>query len=324
MTNITPISENKPYKDPLKKLSILSYSNEAGAAIAEIAPRFGSVLWIPTFMYLGADIYDKYKNDQDNYNPSTKRAFKQTVYQGITNLLALPTVIYGGQCLVSPLGRIDKSGISGNAKDAIYKHIKDVIEEAHGDTLDNLENFQKFVISTLQNKIEARSNEKNTINFLKKIYNKIFTQRYTLLRGNKDKIIEFARLNTQKAFEIFTKLKNNDTKNIPKLVNKKYHEALPAMREMYMDDYSYHAAKTALKELQNAMIFKNKILKTAGGITALFLLANPVNKFVDKYVMKKFVNPQIDNFTPNIIYNSKIKQILDGINNSQENNTAIN
>lgn len=50
----------------------MSYSSEVGTAISEIAPKLGASLFAPTFMYLGADIYDKYKNDKDSYNPSGK------------------------------------------------------------------------------------------------------------------------------------------------------------------------------------------------------------------------------------------------------------
>ena len=64
------------YHDPLNRPIpvLMSYSSEIGTAISEIAPKLGAALWAPTFMYLGADIYDKYKNDKDNYNPSAKRA----------------------------------------------------------------------------------------------------------------------------------------------------------------------------------------------------------------------------------------------------------
>ena len=105
---ITPVDS---YKDPLNSNSavLMSYSNEVGTAISEIAPKLGTALWAPTFMYLGADIYDKYKNDKDNYNPSAKRALKRAIFQGITCLVALPAVIFAGQCAVSPLGSLDKT-----------------------------------------------------------------------------------------------------------------------------------------------------------------------------------------------------------------------
>ena len=63
--NKTINNEKKKYHDPLNKgvFVVLSNSNEIGTAISDIAPKLGAALWAPTFMYLGADIYDKYKND---------------------------------------------------------------------------------------------------------------------------------------------------------------------------------------------------------------------------------------------------------------------
>lgn len=308
MAIVEPVSNKNKYKDPLSKNAALfmSYSNEAGTAIAEIAPKLGTALWAPAFMYLGADIYDKYKNDKDNYNPSTKRAFKQAVYQGVTNLIALPAVILAGQWIVSPIGRIDKSGISANAKDAIYKHTKEVIEQAHGSSLASRELFVNTVKTTLENKINARNNEKKTINIFKKLYNTFFSKRYALNGNNKDKLLAFAQKNSEKTFDILTALKNSDIKKIPKNVYKKYHNILPLMKEMYREeDYAYQASRTALKEFQTSLIFKNKLLKTISGLTALILLVKPVNKFVDKQIMKKYIEPQIDNFSINFVNASK-------------------
>ena len=43
------------------------YSSEIGATVNEIAPKLTFALWVPSFMYLGADIYDKYKNDKNEF-----------------------------------------------------------------------------------------------------------------------------------------------------------------------------------------------------------------------------------------------------------------
>lgn len=76
-------------------------------------------------------------------------------------------------------------------------------------------------------------------------------------------------------------------KKIPHKVLKKYNKILPVMKEMYKDgDYSYQATRNALKEYQNSLIFKNKLLKTLSGLGTLFLLATPINTFVDKQLMK--------------------------------------
>lgn len=304
---ITPLSNTpgeQKYKDPLsqKTLVLMSYSNEVGTAISEIAPKLGTALWAPTFMYLGADIYDKYKNDKDSYNPSGKRAFKRAIFQGMTSLIALPAVIYAGQCLVSPLSRMQKSGISGNAKDAVYRHTKDVIDQTHGDALESYEKFKNIITKSLENKLDARKNEKKSVsNFFKKVVH-FFTEKYPLVGADKKKLLDFAEDNAKKTFEIAEALKNNDKKKVPYKIYHKYQKLLPKMKEMYKEaDYSHHATRTALKEYQNSLIFKNKLLKTVGGFIALGIFAAPVNEFVDKKIMKKYINPGIDQISHEFI-----------------------
>ena len=291
-------TSNKPkkhkYQDPLnKKVPVLmSYSNEVGTAISEIAPKLGMALWAPTFMYLGADIYDKYKNDKDNYNPSARRALKRAIFQGLTSLVALPAVIFAAQSAISPLAQFDKWGISGNTKDAIYKHTKSVIDQAHGDSLASYENFREVVLSTLENKMKARNNEKRTINTFKKLYNLLFTERYAVVSTDKAKILAFAEDNARKTYDLLIGLKHNDKKKVPHRI------------------------------YQKSQIFKNKLLKTFGGITALVLLANPINAFVEKQIMKKFISPGIDQISREVVSESKIKNIFNNmpITNSDEKN----
>lgn len=304
------------YQDPLnKKVPVLmSYSNEIGTAISEIAPRLGAALWAPTFMYLGADIYDKYKNDKDSYKPSGKRALKRAIFQGMTSLIALPAVIFAAQSAISPLAQFDKWGINGNTKDAVYKHTKSVIDQAHGSALDSYEEFNRVIKTTLENKIRSRKSEKRTANFFKRAWNKLFTQRYTLLSADKAKILTFAEANAKNTFEILTALKNEDKHKIPHRIYKKYKKTLPIMKEMYKDgDYSHQATRNALIEYQKSLIFKNKLLKTLGGFTALILLANPINNFVDKQIMKKFISPGIDQISEGFVNESKMKTIFNNM-----------
>lgn len=323
----TKKNTQEKYRDPLsKKLPVMmSYSSEVGTAISEIAPKLGTALWAPTFMYLGADIYDKYKNDKTSYNPSAKRALKRAIYQGLTSIVALPAVIIAGQFIASPLGKLGKAGISGNAKDAVYKHIKNVIDQAHGSALDNYESFNRIITETLENKIKVRNNEKKTINPFKRFYNKYFTDRYDLLSSDKDKIIKFAKENALATFNIKNALKHGDKSKIPNKVYNKYNDILPAMKEMYKEgDYAYQATRNALKEYQNSLIFKNKLLKTIGGLGTLFLLATPINTFVDKQLMKKYIGPGIDQISHSFVNESRMKSIFndmkDRITNQNDKN----
>ena len=87
---------------------------------------------------------------------------------------------------------------------------------------------------------------------------------------------------------------------------------------MYKDaDYSHQATRNALIEYQKSLIFKNKMLKTFGGFTALILLANPINNFVDKQIMKRFINPGIDQISKNLVYDTKMKTIFSNMEASK-------
>ena len=309
------------YKDPLNQPAavLFSYSNEIGTAIYEIAPKLGTALWAPTFMYLGADIYDKYKNDKDNYNPSAKRAFNRTIYQALTSIVGIPAAIILGKYIISPLGKLDKTGISGNAKDAVYRHTRDVISQVHGIDLGNETNFKKIINSTLENKIKSRKNEKKTINIFSRIYNKLFTTRYHLLNESEDKILKFADKNAEQTFRLLKALKNDDRKNIPSKIYKTYQKVLPTMKETYNEaDYSYQATRHALMEYQTSLIFKNKLIKTFSGLAVLLLMAKPINDFVDKQIMKKVITPGIDQLMENTINNSKLKDIFNNLNKKHE------
>ena len=316
VSQITTNTQNTKYQDPLNKPIpvLMSYSNELGTAISEIAPKLGTALWAPTFMYLGADIYDKYKNDKDNYHPSAKRALKQAVFQGLTSLIALPLVILAGQYAVSPIAKFTGAKISTNAKDAIYKHTKDVIDQAHGFALKSKEDFKNIVANTLENKIKARKNEQKTKNIIKKIYINHFTSRYDLLHSNESRVLKFASENAERTFDIMTALKNNNKHAVPSGIYRKYNRILPVMKEMYNEgDYSYQATRTALKEYQSSLIFKNKLLKTLGGFASLILFANPVNDFDNKKIMKEYINPGIDQISKGFVNDSKLKTIFNDL-----------
>lgn len=308
------------FHDPLNQWGIkcMSYSNEVGTAISEIAPRVGAALWAPTFMYLGADIYDKYKNDKNGFNPSAKRALERAIFQGITTLIALPAVIFAGQKIVSPIARLSKFGISTNAKDAVIKHTRAVIDQSRGEILDSYDKFSKVVITTLKNKLDARKNEKKTVNIFKKVIN-FFTDKYPMVNSNRERLLAYAEENAKKVFEIKTALQNGDKKSVPGKIMRKYNSVLPAMKEMYGHDYSRHALRTSLKEYQNSLIFKNKLLKTLGGFIALTIFAGPVNKYVENTVMKKYINPEIDQISREFVTNSRMKAVFSEMDRRKSN-----
>ncbi len=286
----------KKYKDPLNSwtLKALSFTNEIGTGLNEIAPKVTFALWIPTFMYLGADIYDKYKNDQNEYCPSRKRGVKQAIGQGLTSFILPAGAILLGQKLTSPIGKLISDNLSLNAREEVYNHTKNVIDQAIGEHFDDKTKFKKFLSETLTNRTNALKNTKQTDNIFKKAY-RYLTGYFALADSDPDKLAYFAGKNADRIFEIKELLeKDVPNEKIPKKIYKKYHETKPIMQKTYGDDFAHHALKTALKEYQNKQIVRNKLVKTFGGLVSLVLLIKPINMFVDKVLMPKYIAPSIN------------------------------
>ena len=164
-------TEEKKYKDPLNSwgIRVLTYSSEIGATVNEIAPKMTFALWVPSFMYLGADIYDKYKNDKNEYSPSSKRAVKESIRQALTFFILPTAATIVGQKMTSPVGKLISDKLSINAKDGIYRHTKNVIEQATGDNFSTKESFKNFLRQSLENKVNELNATKKSDNIFKKL-----------------------------------------------------------------------------------------------------------------------------------------------------------
>ena len=312
------IHKNKPYKDPLKNplLVAASYSNEIGTAIIEIAPKVGTALWAPALMYLGADIFDKYKNDKNKFDPSAKRAFERTVYQGVSGYLFMPLLIFCAQNLVSPLARLTKDGISTNAKDAVFKHTREILSQIEGENFDNPDKFKQVLETTLRARIKNYKHEKNETNFFKRLF-KLNLVKSALTVNNEDKIINFALKNADKMYELKQNLVNNNFQDVPRMIKKDYLKSVTGLKIFGETNFT-PALKSSLQKLQNMNIFKNKILKTLGGFVPIIFLSKPVNHFVEKVIVNKYIDLGIDEITKGFVHNTRFKRTF---NEMDKNNT---
>ena len=66
------------------------------------------------------------------------------------------------------------------------------------------------------------------------------------------------------------------------------------MQKIYGKDYTENALKTALKDYQNYLIVKNKIIKTIGGVISCLLFTQPISYLVNKILMPKYITPSMD------------------------------
>ena len=97
--------KEKKYVDPLANWPMrgLGYTNDIGVAISEIAPTASRLFWVPSLMYFGADVYDKYKNKGNKYDPNGPRAFSQAVFQAFASIILPATFGHIGQSAFSQI-----------------------------------------------------------------------------------------------------------------------------------------------------------------------------------------------------------------------------
>lgn len=301
--------EKKKYSDPLNNwgLRAMSYTNEIGTTVYEIAPKVTFALWIPTFMYLGADIYDKYKNDKNHYAPSAKRGVENAISQGISSFLLPTLAILIGQKSASPIGVLFKDKLTINAKDTLIRHSKDVIDQAISERFDNKDKFKEMLKNSLENKIQARKREKHTYNIFNRIH-KSLRGDYSITTADKSRLNTYAGKLADDLFEIKSALlQGKKPSKISNRIFKRYLETTPIMKKMYGDDYTNQALKTAMKDYLNSLIVKNKLTKTLGGLISLILLIKPIDIFVDKIIMPKYIEPGIDIVSEKLAESNKMR-----------------
>ena len=86
ITTITPrntsfCADNKTingdgeYRDPLMRWPLrgAAFTNEVGEALRPIIGEYATLSWVPALMYIGADVYDKYKNNNTEYNTESNK-----------------------------------------------------------------------------------------------------------------------------------------------------------------------------------------------------------------------------------------------------------
>lgn len=304
------------YDDPLNYwwVKAATYSNEVGTTIREMAPKLGQALWIPSIMYLGADIYDKYKNDKNHYDPSGKRGLERVIYQGVAGFLLPSGAIYLGQKLTSPVIKLFNRKLSINAQETTLEYLRNSVNQCIGGIYDDKQKFKNFLLNSLENKIAACRNEKKTDNYYRRII-KLCNGSYALAREDKEKILEFADKNLDRMFEIQQALKKGvKPKGISSSCYKKYLKEAPVLEKIYGKDNANDALGFALKNFETRRLFKYKVLKTIGGLISLALFAKPIDYFVSDILMPKIVDPGLRRFNDAILDRSALK--------SQIKNTA--
>lgn len=291
--------ENQNYNDPLMKWPVrgLAYSNELGAALSEIAPTLGVLLWFPAMLYFGADIYDKYKNEQTSYSPNKGRGTKQAIFQLLASVILPTGAVIGGQKAASMMGVLGKSGLSLQTQEEIISFLQKFSARRHlGKFTDDMPSFKKHFEESITTKREKLVRNNKSKNPLQWVHSLIFKRNHpeSIALSQKDRVLQYADKNINQMFKIYNNLVNNQR---PAEFTDKLWKKFNTLKENYAKDPDYKAtyirdaAEDVILKFQKSQIRNAKLLKTLGGFVALGLAIKPIDNFVENVIIKKGVEP---------------------------------
>ena len=293
--------EQQGYRDPLKQwpLKGMLYTSELAAVLSGVSPKLGNALWVPTIMYYGADIYDKYKNENDSYNPSAKRGLKQAVFQAVSGVVLPTVVVKASEKTMSVLNSLTKDGLTTQAKQEVIEHSLSYMQSNSLHSFsNNIEGYkQGFKDSILTIARDSRG-EFKTLSPAKKVLAILnpFKKIDTMAFAREKKLAAYAEKQVDMIFGIRDSLmKNQKPKQLSKKLFKKFQEVQGEYQKIYpADKYLGKAAKSIIKEHHATQLLNNKTIKTVGGFIGLLLLMKPIDDFTEKIVIKKTVEPGLD------------------------------
>ena len=293
------------YQDPLRKwpLKGLAYSNELGAVISPISPKLGAALWVPALMYFGADIYDKYKNDNTYYDPSSKRGLKEAIFQALASVVLPTLAVHSGQKAISIANRLTKTGLTTQTKEDAIEFALDFMEKSSlHKNLDKIDDYKSNLKASLDNVLIDNLGEYHSKTTLQKVLGHIFSHKKyeELSLANKEKLSQFMDKKVDTMFKMREELMQNKK---PRELSNRLFRKFIGLQDSYLKEfgdqkYMGKAAKSIIKDFEKSEIFKTKMIKTLGGFIALGLLIKPIDHFVEHIVIKKTIEPHLDKIIP--------------------------
>lgn len=283
-TNSTYKKEAQEYRDPLMKWPLrgAAFTNEIGEVLRPMIGSTANLFWIPVFLYIGADVYDKYKNDGDVCAPSSLRMMKQACFQGLASIILPVMAIKLGQSLFSLLGLTNKDKLTYNTQDKINTIAQTFVTNGNMKLCNKDENecINKFK-DIIENNFDYNKNK----NFISKGFKKF---KSTLKIDTAENIQKYANKTIKELIET-NKMLKNPTDEFKK--NKLYLNFKLAIKN---GETKSVATKNALIKMLKNNTTNSRITKTLGGLIAVGISINPVDKFVEHFIIGKYLGPKID------------------------------
>ena len=273
------------YKDPLMNWPLrgAAFTNEVGEALRPIIGNAANMTWVPALMYIGADVYDKYKNDQTEYSPDSKRCLKQAIFQGLASVFLPVVAVKLGQNAFSQFGKFTEDKISLNAKEHVSKVAEQFIANGKMRAYDGRdEECIKEFLDHVSDSMDFSNKKKSLKNTFK-----IFSL------DKKENVEKYSIKTIKNLIQMRKDLLNPTTEVKAGGWYSKYIKALKSGQTESV------VVKSVLTNFQKGQLMKGNFIKTIGGFCALGLAIKPIDHFVENVLIGKYVGPQIDNFKIN-------------------------
>ena len=276
--------ETKDYKDPLMKWPLrgAAFTNEVGEGLRPIIGSYATLFWAPVFLYIGADIYDKYKNNGTEYDPNSARLIKEASFQGLASVLLPLATIKGGQNLFSLFGLGSKNKIAFNSEEKVIELAKTYV--ANGN-MRAYENNEQEGINKFKDIVKNNLEFKKSKNFISKTLYKI---QKALKINTPEKIEKYAENVIKELIETRKLLLNPTDEFKTNVLFSNYELALNNGETKSV------ATKSVLTKMLNNKTLKSRFIKTIGGFIAIGFAINPIDKFVEHTIINKYLGPKID------------------------------
>ena len=274
--------ETGEYKDPLMQWPLrgAAFTNEVGEALRPVIGGYATLSWAPALLYIGADVYDKYKNDQTEYSPDSRRCLKQAIFQGMASVFLPLIAVKAGQNTFAQTGKFSEDKISINSKEHVANAAEHFIANGKMHAFDGkdeecIKEFTNNVLSSMD-----YNNKKSSIKNLFKVFR----------LDSKEKVERYS----EKTIKELIKLRKDLLNPAEEFKSNKWYKAYEA--DLKKGQTPSVAVKSVLTNYQQAKMLKGKAVKTLGGFVALGMAIKPIDHFVEEILIGKYVGPEIDRY----------------------------
>ena len=281
------------YKDPLMHWPLrgAAFTNEVGEALRPLIGKYATLSWVPALLYIGADIYDKYKNDQTEYSPNSNRALKQAIFQGMASIFLPLVAVKAGQNIFSLFGYATKERLTINTKEQVDKLAQAFVANGNmsaykDNELECINKFKDIVKNNIDYKKNRYTDKNSFIRLICRIESKILKK---IVEGKQKNLDSYAQ---ETIIELITKRKNLLSPSKEVLLSKEYTDYKQLLDKGQTKSV---AVKSVLNKAIEKKSLNGKFIKTLGGFLALGFAIAPIDHFVEHILIGKVVNQTLEN-----------------------------